>query len=317
MYSENRYFSAIISDIEQCLDSIAVRLNGPVVVGLSGGKDSTTLMIALRHLGVEVHPAIVDIGYRHFDSISVADTARGLGFNPRILSLTLTESVSFIHGSELIDEKKNQSLLLSDCLQTPCALCSRTKRSILYSYATHIGSQWVALAHHMDDFIVTFLKDYWANLYYSQIGTYDVERFTGFISIREIDLAYLRGLLLNHEASTMAIRLNENKGSNIIRPLAFVPESRIINFTKSGGIKTHGSGCAHDIFYDSQSAVPTKREIIHADYHRRLQDNPQLSLILSEIAFQSLAPDGGLAFVNPRSQRQKSMPNFCPENGRN
>jgi tRNA(Ile)-lysidine synthase TilS/MesJ len=269
-------------------------------------------MIALKHLRVDVHPAIVEIGYRNFNSRSVADTARELGFSPIILSLQSDESVSFIPERELISYRQNQSLLLSNSIRTPCALCSRTKRSVLYSYAAHVGSRWVALGHHRDDFVVTFLKDYWVDSYYSELGAYSADHFSNFISTREIDFRRLQNLLLAKKASTMAIRLHESMNADIIRPLAFVAESEIVDFVISSNISTHGSGCAHDTFFDPQSTM-TKREIVHADFHRRLKKNPELGELVSRIALQSLAPDGSPAFENPRALRPQSMPGFCPD----
>jgi tRNA 2-thiocytidine biosynthesis protein TtcA len=118
-----------------------------VMVGLSGGKDSWALMQILDVLRqrapitFSLVAVTVDSGYEDFrhDLIHEACVARGWEH--------LVERTSI--GSVMDD--------LLDPGDTPCSLCARFRRGVLYRLAAGLGATKIALGHHSDDFIETLL----------------------------------------------------------------------------------------------------------------------------------------------------------------
>ena len=118
-----------------------------VMVGLSGGKDSWALMQILdvlrRRSPVRFSLIAVNVdsgydGYRH-DAIAAACDQRGWEYRIEHTSI-----------GEIMDD-----VLSADA--TPCSLCARLRRGVLYRLAADVGATKIALGHHADDFIETLL----------------------------------------------------------------------------------------------------------------------------------------------------------------
>jgi tRNA 2-thiocytidine biosynthesis protein TtcA len=127
--------------------------NDHVMVALSGGKDSYTLLHVLKLL-VRAHHPSVRLTAVHLDQ-------RQPGYDGAPLRQYLERSdVDFEILSEdtysVVIEKLGHG-------QTYCSLCSRLRRGILYTAAERLGCNKLALGHHRDDGLETFLM----NLFYS------------------------------------------------------------------------------------------------------------------------------------------------------
>jgi tRNA 2-thiocytidine biosynthesis protein TtcA len=118
-----------------------------VMVGLSGGKDSWALLQILdvmrqrapvRFSLVAVN---VDSGYKEYKHDLIARTCEARGWEYRIEHTGI---------GELIED-------ILDADQTPCSLCARLRRGVLYRVAKEVGATKIALGHHADDFIETLL----------------------------------------------------------------------------------------------------------------------------------------------------------------
>jgi tRNA 2-thiocytidine biosynthesis protein TtcA len=118
-----------------------------VMVGLSGGKDSWALLQILDVLRQRAPTTFslvavnVDSGYKEYKHDLIAKTCEARGWEYRI-------------------EHTNIGGLIEDILdadQTPCSLCARLRRGVLYRIAKEIGATKIALGHHADDFIETLL----------------------------------------------------------------------------------------------------------------------------------------------------------------
>jgi tRNA 2-thiocytidine biosynthesis protein TtcA len=171
-----------------------------IMVGLSGGKDSWALMAILDQLRARAPISFTLVavtvdsgyqGYRH-DQITAACCERR--WECRIEHTAI---------GEVMDD-------LLDPAQTPCSLCARLRRGVLYRLAREVGATKIALGHHADDFAETLLL----NLF-----------FAGALKAMP---AWLR---------------SDNGEHVVIRPLAYVSESECRDYAKECGLPIVGCCC--------------------------------------------------------------------------
>ena len=170
-----------------------------VMVGLSGGKDSWALLNILdvlrRRAPIEFSlvAVCVDSGYEGFRHDLIASTCEARGWEYRIEHTEIGEVMD-----DLLDGA------------TPCSLCARLRRGVLYRIATEIGATKIALGHHLDDFIETLLL----NLF-----------FAGALK-------------------AMPARLVSDNGEHVvIRPLAYVGEDEARLYAKEMRLPIIGCCC--------------------------------------------------------------------------
>jgi tRNA 2-thiocytidine biosynthesis protein TtcA len=118
-----------------------------VAVGVSGGKDSYTLLLLLDELRrrapvrFEIVAVTIDSGYPGFRSDVIREFVQSLGI-PNHLEKT--------EHFDIISEKRRPG-------SSYCSICSRLKRGVLYGLCASLGCNKLALGHHSDDFIETLL----------------------------------------------------------------------------------------------------------------------------------------------------------------
>ncbi len=156
-----------------------------VMVAVSGGRDSIVLMKVLSLLR-SASPVEYELVPVHINS----------GFES-----------GFARVKEWIEEELGLKVLVCDAYidrilkvagdpeKSPCALCSRLRRGRLYGLASDMGISSIALGHHMDDIIETFLL---RCFYTGQIGAMAPSRVTDDGKNRIIrPLAYCTSELVN------------------------------------------------------------------------------------------------------------------------
>ena len=299
----------IINKIEKCLNDYGINLPQKVVVGCSGGKDSTSLLFFLRELGVEPVPMIIDLGYVNFNSSSIKETIDRYGFSAIIIKarseknlLTISQELKrkIIFDFEKLD---------SENCHTPCTHCSNVKRIFLMNETSKLGLKSILFGHHREDIVATLLKDYFIYDYYNKFGGYQKDIFEDYLKKKEIVLQEIELMVAQKRAGTMGIRLSSKNNIELLRPMAYVSETEIRNFIAINNIPTHGSGCSHEIFFNNKLMAITKREFVHEELHNRLKNNTLDGEKLLTIAKKSLDHLGRPKFF-PRNNRAKLMPGF-------
>ena len=116
-----------------------------IAVGVSGGKDSITLLYALAGLRrfypkkFELIAISVDLGFEGFDLSPIKAMCEELEVEYHIAKTDI--------GSIIFEERKEAS---------PCSLCAKMRKGALNEKALEMGCKKVALGHHNEDVIETF-----------------------------------------------------------------------------------------------------------------------------------------------------------------
>jgi len=182
----------IVSKVGQAVCDFSLLDEGDrVMVCVSGGKDSYALLDVLLLLArkapvrFELFAVNVDQGWPGYDTSAIAAHLAARGVEHRMVR---AHQIAGVVERVLRPEETGA---------TPCSLCSRLRRGVLYGLARELGATKIALGHHLDDLAETLLM----NLFFSG-------------SLR-----------------SMPPLLRSDDGHNVvIRPMAYVEEKDLIAY---------------------------------------------------------------------------------------
>ena len=123
-----------------------IRENDRIAVGVSGGKDSLTLLLALSEIRrfypipFTLSAITVDMGFPGSDFSGIAALCERIGVPYRVVKTDIAKII--------FDTRREAN---------PCSLCARMRRGVLHSTAKEMGCTTIALGHHFDDVVETFM----------------------------------------------------------------------------------------------------------------------------------------------------------------
>ena len=149
----------ILSSLRKAIqDYNMIEDNDKIAVGLSGGKDSITLLMALKNLQIffpkkfEIIAVSINSGFEFFDKKFLENIC---------VNLNIPFFIENSNAKEIVFEIRKE--------KNPCSLCANLRRGILNSIAIREKCNKIALGHNMDDMLETFMLNL---LYTGNISTF-------------------------------------------------------------------------------------------------------------------------------------------------
>lgn len=159
-----------------------------IAVGLSGGKDSTALFCALKNLQLfylkkfELVGITVSMGFENMDFSGLEKMCADCGCEFKLIETQL---------AKVIFEERKES--------NPCSLCAKMRRGMLHDAAKEMGCNKLALGHHYDDVVETFMLNLFhegrlgAFLPVTYLSRKDLTMIRPMIYVQEKDVRYFMG----------------------------------------------------------------------------------------------------------------------------
>ena len=162
----------LLSFVRRAVDDYGLIDDGDrIAVGVSGGKDSLALLEVLAEMRrfypkkYEVFAVTIDMGFEGADFSEVAEFCRRIKVEYKIVKTDIAKII--------FDVRKEPN---------PCSLCAKMRRGSLHAAAQELSCNKVALGHHYDDAIETFMM----NLFFEgRLGCFSPK---SYLSNRKITL---------------------------------------------------------------------------------------------------------------------------------
>lgn len=165
-----------------------------ILVGLSGGKDSLSLLKALSLYGFyskkkfEVRPCFLDLGFGNADLEGLKEFSESLGYE------LLVSDSRFVYDVLRAHQKKGKHI--------PCSICSRMKKAAINRLAKDNGFNKVAFAHHNEDAVETLFMNM---LHGGRVATFEPKMY-----LEKAGITFIRPLIYCHEDDLKALAKEEN-----------------------------------------------------------------------------------------------------------
>ncbi|MBP5423324.1 MAG: tRNA 2-thiocytidine(32) synthetase TtcA [Paludibacteraceae bacterium] len=233
---EQKEIDRIYKKVRDAIDQFGLIEEGDkILVGLSGGKDSLAMLDFLSRKRQAPYPK--------FDMVAVHVSMSNIPYQSDIEYLRAYANalqVEFVHDITSFDPT-------TDTRNTPCFLCSWTRRKRMFALAKELGCNKMALGHHLDDMIQTLLMN----------------------------------MTFQGSFSTMPPLLKMDKFDMcIIRPLSLVEEKDLIQYALHKGYKKQPHNCP----YETDSNRTSIREVL--DKMIQLNPHAKSSLLRSMMNVQ-------------------------------
>ena len=184
--------------MRRCIDDYdMIRDGDKIAVGVSGGKDSLVLLVLLAGLRkffnkeFSLEAITIDMGLG-MDYNGMEALCRELDVPYHIIKTEI--------GPIIFDHRKEKN---------PCSLCSKMRRGALNQAILDLGFNKLALGHHYDDAVETFVMSL---IYEGRISCFqpvtDLDR-TGIVQIRP--MLYIHEKTVDNFAKRMALPVTENR----------------------------------------------------------------------------------------------------------
>lgn len=197
-----------------------------IAIGVSGGKDSLLLCKLFQELKKD-----------RSKNFEVAFISMNPGFGAMDLEQFKNNLKELDIPCEIFDANVWE-IAFESSPESPCFLCAKMRRGVLYKKVEELGYNKLALGHHFDDLVETSL----INMFYA--GT----------------------------VKTMIPKVSSTSGKlQLIRPLIYIKENDIIAYTQKNGIQAMACGCPIEA-----GKVDSKRKEIKNLLKTLEKTNPQI-----------------------------------------
>ncbi len=193
----------MLSFVRRAVDDYSMIEEGDkIAVGISGGKDSLALLVTLAEMRrfypkhYELYAITVDMGFEGSDFSEIRELCKRLDVKYKVVKTEIAKII--------FDVRREPN---------PCSLCAKMRRGSLHLAATELGCNKVALGHHFDDTVETFMM----NLFFEgRLGCYS-------------PVTYL-----------------SNRKINLIRPMIYATEKDVRYFARQAKLPVSESLCPED-----------------------------------------------------------------------